>query len=368
MERRRPPMRYDALIVGAGLSGATCAAELRRAGKRVLVLERRAHIAGNAYDEVWGGQRVSRYGAHIFHTNSLEVWAFVQAFGDWTPVTHRKYAKVGGALYAFPINLMTLYQLWGVTTPSEARAELERRRSPQDAPQGSLEAWCLHHIGPELYELFVKGYTEKMWGRACADLPHTIIARIPVRTSYDDRYFSDRWEAVPTDGYTALVAAMLDGCEVLLDTDYLANRAKWDALADVTIYTGPIDALYGYQYGPLDYRSLRFGWSRTEGDHQGALTVNYPSASEARIRTEEYAHLWRGPGGWLCTSTPDAYDDPAKDALYPVRDAESLRRLAQYQALATSRTLVLGRLGAYQYLNMDQAIAAALKIVRLLCV
>ena len=355
-------MRPDVLIIGAGLYGATCAALLRRAGKRVLVLERREHIAGNAYDEVRDGQRVCAYGAHVFHTNDDTVWRFVQQFGDWQAVTHRKYAKVGHRLYAFPINLMTLHQLWGVTTPAEAERELAKRRSPQPNPHASLEAWCLHTIGAELYELFIKGYTEKMWERPCNELPHTIAARVPVRTSYDDRYFSDRWEAVPREGYTALIGAMLEGCEVRTGVDWLADRKDYGA--SLTIYTGPIDALYGYRFGRLDYRSLDFAWSRGDGDIQGALTVNYPERTVPHIRTEEYAHLWKGAGGWLCTTTPAAYDDPARDALYPVQDAESMERLARYKALRDDRLIVGGRLGEYRYYNMDQAIASAMKTVR----
>lgn len=357
--------RYDALIVGAGFFGATVAAKLREAGKRVLVLERRDHVAGNAADTMLDGQRVCRFGAHIFHTANREIRAFVERFGQWAPVTHRKYARVGTSLYAFPINLMTLYQLWGVTSPSEAREELERRRLPQAEPHSSLEAWCLHTIGPELYELFIKHYTAKMWGRPCSELPATIVKRVPVRLSYDDRYFSDPWEAVPENGYVDLISNMLSGCEVRLGTDYLRDRDRWNALADTVVYTGPLDAFYGHKYGNLDYRSLAFSWSRSPGDIQGALTVNWPGADVARIRTEEYAHLWDGPGGWLCASTPDAYDDPAKDALYPVRDAESMDRLRKYSALAMSdRVVIGGRLGSYQYLNMDQAVGAALKASR----
>jgi UDP-galactopyranose mutase len=357
--------RYDVLIVGSGFFGATVAAKLREAGRRVLVLERRDHVAGNAADTLLDGQRVCKFGAHIFHTSNKEIEAFVRQFGAWQPVTHRKYARVGTSLYAFPINLMTLYQLWGVTSPSEAKEELERRRLPQSNPHANLEAWCLHSIGPDLYELFMKHYTAKMWGRPCHELPATIVKRIPVRLSYDDRYFDDPFEAVPQNGYVDLVSNMLSGCEVRFGVDYLRDRSRWDALADLTVYTGPLDAFYGYRYGCLAYRSLDFAWSRSPGDIQGALTVNWPGADVARIRTEEYAHLWAGPGGWLCTSTPDAYDDPRKDALYPVRDAESMERLAKYQGLVDGdRTVFGGRLSTYQYINMDAAVGQALKASR----
>lgn len=355
-------MKPDVLIIGAGLYGATAAALLKRAGKRVLVLERREHIAGNCFDEVREGQRVCAYGAHVFHTNDERVWRFVQQFGAWQSVTHRKYARIGDTLYAFPINLMTLHQLWGVTTPAEAEAELVRRCQRQPNPTANLEAWCLHLIGPELYELFIKGYTEKMWGRPCTELPHTIVARVPIRSNYEDRYFSDRWEAVPTEGYTALIGAMLDGCEVRTGVDWLKDRADYGA--DLTIYTGPIDALYDYRYGKLDYRSLDFEWTEQSGDIQGALTVNYPELHVPHIRTEEYAHLWRGAGGWLCTTTPQAFDDPSRDALYPVQDAESMERLSKYRALQDDRLIIGGRLGEYRYYNMDQAIASAMKTVR----
>lgn len=358
-----------ALVVGAGLFGATCAAVLRRRGWRVTVLERREHVAGNCYDEVIDGQRACRYGAHIFHTNSAAVWDFLQPFADWRQVAHRKYARVDGKLYAFPISLMTLYQLWGVTTPDEAAAELERRRAPQAEPTRSVETWCLHTVGPELYERFVKGYTEKMWGRPCAELPHTIVARVPVRLSYDDRYFSDRWEAVPAAGYTALVGAMLEGCDVHLGVDYLQQRAAWDARHDLTVFSGPLDAFYGYRYGALAYRSLAFSWAWVAGRGQGALTVNYPGHDDDRLRSEEYAHLWPhdAPRVLRCDTRPLAHA-PGADALYPVRDAESMARLAQYAALAaTDRAVIGGRLGQYQYLNIDQVVAAALRRMEAVC-
>lgn len=359
--------KYDALIVGAGVFGATAAAKLREAGRRVLVLERRDHVAGNAADEIVNGQRVCRFGAHIFHTNSAEIWAFVNRFAEWLPIAHRKYARVNGKLFAFPISLMTLYQLWGVQTPDEAQKELERRRQPQEQPTASLEAWCLHTIGPELYELFIRDYTLKMWGRPCNELPHTIVARVPVRLTYDDRYFSDTWEAYPKDGYTALVEAMLEGVVVHTGVDYLAKSARWDDLAHMTIYTGPIDALFNYQYGRLDYRSLEFRWRSESGLGQGALTVNYPGADDPRLRSEDYRHLWQGPGGLTCDTYPDAFDDPQKDALYPVRDKESMERLKQYEALVNGRLIVGGRLGSYRYLNLDQAIGQALAMVRGIC-
>lgn len=348
------------LIVGAGIYGATCAALLRRAGHQILLVERRPHIAGNCYDEVRAGQRVCAYGAHVLHTNDARVWRFVQQFGDWSPVAHRKYAMVAGRLYAFPINLMTLYQLWGVTTPDEAKEALAQRQIPQADPHANLETWCLHTIGEELYTLFVKHYSEKMWGRPCAELPASIAARVPVRTDYDDRYFSDRWEAVPEAGYTALIGAMLEGCEVRTGVDWLADRQDYGA--DLTIYTGPIDTLYGFRFGRLDYRSLDFAWEQRPS--QGALTVNYPGADVPHIRSEEYAHLWKGPGGALCITTPAAYDARERDALYPVRDAASMRRLAQYQAIPADRLIVGGRLGEYRYYNMDQAIASAMQAVR----
>lgn len=364
---------YDVLIVGAGLFGATCAERLTRAGKRVLVLERRPHVAGNAYDELVDNQRVSRYGAHIFHTRSADIRNYVQQFAEWIPVTHRKYARIGGRLLAFPISLMTLHQLWGVTTPEEARQALERRRSPQAAPTAHLEAWCLHHIGHELYELFVKGYTEKMWGRPCHELPSTIISRVPVRLSYDDRYFDDPFEAVPRNGYTAMVAWMLSEAEVQCGVDYLADRERYDAMARMTIYTGPIDAYFDYAEGCLDYRALSFQWQRhEEPDVQGALTVNWPALDVPHIRTEEYRHLWPGAsamdGSWICTSTPRGCDDPQDDAMYPVRDTQSMARLQRYQQRAAAAGVRIGgRLGSYQYLNMDQAIGQALKLVRPLC-
>ena len=354
-----------ALIVGAGLTGATVARGLRDAGWAVTVIDKRPHIAGNCYDEVVDGQLVNRYGGHIFHTASEVVRAFVQRFATWRPITHLKLATVGASVYSFPINLLTLHQLWGVLTAEEAAAELERRRQPQADPHANAEAWCLHTIGPELYETFIKWYTRKQWGREPSTLPASIVRRVPVRLTWDARCFSDPFEAVPVGGYTAMVAAMLEGCQVHLEADYLADRARWDAGADLTVYTGPIDALYGYRYGPLAYRSLTFAYAT--GPSLGIDTMNYPSGRVPWTRRVDFAQIRREshPQHVVMTETPAAEGEP----MYPVRDAESTARLARYEALAAAepRLRVAGRLGAYQYLDMHQAIGAGLKLARTLC-
>lgn len=359
-------MRYNALIVGAGLYGATVARTLLDAGWRVLVIERREHVAGNCYDEVADGQLVSRFGGHIFHTADARLWAYVQRFGAWRATAHTVLAEVGRRVLSFPINLMTLHQLWGVTTEAEARAEVERRRLPQPDPHASMEAWCLHTIGPELYETFIRGYTTKQWGRSPAALPASIVRRLPVRYTWDARYFSDPFEGVPVDGYTALVERMLDGADVYLGVDYLANRARWDAYAPVTVYSGPLDALYGHCYGPLAYRSLTFAYQT--GASLGVPTLNAPGLDVPHTRRVDFAAIRREahPAHVVMTETPAAEGEP----MYPVRDAANAARHAEYEALAAKepRLLVGGRLGAYSYLDMHQAIAMGLKDGRRLLV
>lgn len=358
-------MRYDAVVVGAGLYGATVARTLLDAGKRVLVVERREHVAGNCYDEPEAGQLVSRFGGHIFHTSDERIWAFVNRFGAWRPITHLKVAQFGARVFSFPINLLTLHQLWGVTTEAEAREEISRRRVEGLDPNASMEAWCLSHLGAELYETFIYGYTTKQWGRTPAELPASIIKRIPVRFDWNARMFEDTYEAVPVDGYTALVERMLDGADVYLGVDYLKNRSRWDALAPVTVYSGPLDALYGHVHGALEYRSLFFRYET--GQTLGAETVNYTALDVPYTRRVDFAQIRREQHAAhvVMTEYPTGEGEP----MYPIRDRANADRHAAYAAMAAreGRLVVGGRLGRYQYLDMHAAIGMGLKDGRALC-
>jgi UDP-galactopyranose mutase len=355
-------MRYDALIVGAGLYGAAVARTLLDAGRRVLVVEQRPVIGGNCADAVRDGQLVNLYGGHIFHTSNEGIWKFVQRFGAWRPVTHLKLAQHGARVFSFPINLLTLHQLWGVTTEAEARDELEARRYDWVDPSRSMEGYCLHHLGPEIYETFILGYTTKQWGRSPAALPASIVKRIPVRFDWNARMFDDTYEAVPVEGYSALIAAMLDGADVYCAVDYLADRARWDAYAPVTVYSGPLDALYGYSAGRLAYRSLRFEYGT--GATLGAETINYTDAETPYTRRVDFAQIRRErhPAHVVMTEYPADEGDP----MYPVRDAENTARHARYEAMAAAegRLVVGGRLGRYAYTDMAPTIAMGIKAGR----
>jgi UDP-galactopyranose mutase len=350
---------YDFLIVGAGLFGATMARELTDAGKTCLVVEKRNHIAGNCYDEPQpGGYHVVRYGGHIFHTQSEGIWNYVNRFTPFKQYHHKVRSRVDDTIYSFPINLLTLHQLWGVTTPAEARRALEERRVSVPDRNANMEAWCLSTIGTELYETFIKGYTTKQWGRSPSTLPASIVRRIPVRLTYDDSYYDSAYQGMPDLGYTSLVRGLLDGIEVQLEVDYLARREQLNALANHVIYSGPVDAFYEYRYGQLAYRSLSFDWHTHEGDYQGSPTINYPSLDRPYTRDVEFQHFFGGgaPLSIWMRETPQAEGEP----YYPVRDAENVERYNKYAALADKRTTVGGRLGAYTYQDMAPTIAQAM--------
>jgi UDP-galactopyranose mutase len=353
---------YDYLVVGAGFSGATFAHLAARAGTRVLVLDRRPHLAGNAHTERVEGIDVHRYGAHIFHTHDPDVWAFVNRFSSFVPYAHRVVVRHRDRIYSFPINLMTLHQVFGVATPAEAEAVLAAERVPIEHP-ANLEEYALSQIGERLYRLFVHGYTKKQWGREPRELPASILKRLPVRLTYNDAYFSDPFQGIPPDGYTALVERMLEGIPVELGTDYhaLAGRVK----ARKVVYTGPIDRFFDYQYGRLEYRSLRFEHRTLDvPDHQGAAVVNYTEYEVPFTRVVEHKHFT----GIRTAHTVATYEYPADyretgEAYYPVNDEANTAVYRAYRAAADrcEGVLFLGRLARYTYFDMHQAIAAAMK-------
>lgn len=363
---------YDYLIVGAGLYGAVFARQAKERGKSVLVIDKRPHIAGNVYTERVAGIHVHRYGAHIFHTNDQAVWNYVNRFADFNRFTNSPVANYKGELYSLPFNMYTFNRMWGVTTPAQAAAEIDRQRRESGITQPrNLEEQAISLVGRDIYEKLVKGYTEKQWGRPCTELPAFIIRRLPVRLTFDNNYFNALYQGIPQGGYTRLVERLLEGVEVRLGVDYLQDRPALDALAKTTVYTGPIDAFYGYRFGPLEYRSVRFETELLDmPNFQGNAAVNYTDRDTPWTRIIE--HKWFQFG-----KDDDGNDLPqtvisreyssewkvGDEPYYPVNDEKNAALYAQYKALADAetRTVFGGRLGEYKYYDMDQVIAAALK-------
>ena len=363
---------YDYLIVGAGLYGATMARELTDAGKKVLVVERRNHIAGNAYTRRTEGIDVHVYGAHIFHTNNAEVWKYVSRFADFNRFTNSPVANYKGEMYSLPFNMYTFHSMWGVVTPEEAAEKIAQQRGAFTGEPRNLEEQALRLVGRDIYEKLIKGYTEKQWGRPCSELPAFIIRRLPVRLTYDNNYFNALYQGIPTGGYTGMVSRMLEGVEVRLDCDYLRHRAELDALADRVIYTGPIDAYYDYEYGPLGYRSVRFETEVLDTPNfQGNAVVNYTDAETPWTRIIE--HKWFEFGIRADTGEPaektvisreySSEWKPGNEPYYPVTAEANNALYSRYaeRAAKEDRVIMGGRLGSYRYYDMDQVIASALE-------
>ena len=356
---------YDYLIVGAGLYGAVFAQKAMEAGKTCLVLEKRDHIAGNIYTEAVEGIQVHRYGAHIFHTNNDEVWNYVNRFATFNRYTNSPVANYKGEIYNMPFNMNTFNKMWGVITPAQAQAEIERQRAARYvAEPKNLEEQAINLVGTDIYEKLVKHYTEKQWGRPCTELPAFIIKRLPVRFIYDNNYFNALYQGIPVGGYTALVEKMLAGAEVRLGVDYLADKAAWDAVADKVVYTGPIDAYFGYRLGALAYRSVRFETETLDlENYQGNAVVNYTDADTPYTRIIEHKHFEFGNQPKTVISREYSAEWKVGDEpYYPVNDAANGELYQKYKALAEGEANVLfgGRLGEYKYYDMDKVIEAAL--------
>ena len=363
---------YQYLIVGAGLYGATLARELTDAGHRVLVLEKRPHIAGNVYTENVEGIQVHRYGAHIFHTNLPAVWEYVQRFAAFNRFTNSPVANYHGELYSLPFNMYTFHKMWGVVTPEEAAAKIEAQRKAAGITEPkNLEEQAIHLVGTDIYEKLIKGYTQKQWGRPCDQLPAFIIRRLPVRFTFDNNYFNALYQGIPIGGYTKMVAEMLAGIEVRLNTDYLADRENWNRQAERVIFTGPIDAYYDYRLGPLAYRSVRFETETLNmPNFQGNAAVNYTDAETpwTRIIEHKWFEFGKDAEGRDLPKTVISREyssewKPGEEPYYPVNDAPNSELYRQYKALADRESNVIfgGRLGEYKYYDMDQVIAAALE-------
>lgn len=358
-------MQYDYLIVGAGLFGAVFAHEATAAGKKCLVIDKRSHIAGNIYTEDVEGIAVHRYGAHIFHTNNKEVWDYVNRFATFNRYTNSPVANYKGELYNLPFNMNTFTKMWGVITPAEAEAKIaEQRAAHYTAEPKNLEEQAINLVGTDIYEKLIKGYTEKQWGRPCTELPAFIIKRLPVRFTYDNNYFNALYQGIPDGGYTAMVEKMLEGIEVRLNVDYLADRENLNALADKVVYTGPVDAYFGYRLGALQYRSVRFETEVLDTDnYQGNAVVNYTDAETPYTRIIEHKHFAFGTQPKTVISREYSTEwHQGDEPYYPVNDEKNGALYAKYKALADAETKVIfgGRLGEYKYYDMDKVIEAAL--------
>lgn len=367
-------MKYDYLVVGAGLFGAVFAHEAVKAGKTVLVVDKRPHIAGNVYTEDVEGIHVHKYGAHIFHTNNRTVWNYVNQFAEFNRFTNSPVANYHGELYSLPFNMYTFNKMWGVVTPEEAAAKIEEQRKAAGITNPkNLEEQAISLVGTDIYEKLIKGYTEKQWGRPCTELPAFIIKRLPVRLTFDNNYFNALYQGIPVGGYTNIVANMLKGIEVKLNCDYLESKEELDKLADKVVYTGPIDAYFNYNLGPLEYRSVRFETEVLDKPNfQGNAAVNYTDRETPWTRIIE--HKWfefgkDAEGNNLPkTVISREYSSEWKvgdEPYYPVNDEKNSELYKKYKALADKESKIIfgGRLGEYKYYDMDAVIDSALKRV-----
>ena len=364
-------MHYDYLIVGAGLYGAVFAREAADAGKSVLVIDKRPNIAGNVYTENVEGIQVHKYGAHIFHTNLKEVWDYVTRFATFNRFTNSPVANYHGELYSLPFNMYTFNKMWGVITPQEAAAKIEEQRKAANITEPkNLEEQAISLIGTDIYEKLVKGYTEKQWGRPCTELPAFIIKRLPVRFTFDNNYFNALYQGIPVGGYTKMVANMLEGIPVELNVDYLEKKDELDALADKVIYTGPIDAYFGFSLGTLEYRSVRFENELLDiPNFQGNAAVNYTDRETpwTRIIEHKWFEFGKDENGNDLPKTVISREyssewKPGDEPYYPVNDEKNGALYAKYKELSEKESKVIfgGRLGEYKYYDMDAVIASAL--------
>ena len=363
--------KYDYLVVGAGLYGAVFAHEAKKAGKSVLVIDKRPNIAGNVFTEDVEGIHVHKYGAHIVHTNNKKVWNYITQFAEFNRFTNSPVANYHGELYSLPFNMYTFNKMWGVVTPEEAAAKIEEQKKEAGITEPkNLEEQAISLVGRDIFEKLIKGYTEKQWGRDCKDLPAFIIKRLPVRLTFDNNYFNALYQGIPVGGYTQMVANMLDGVEVRLGEDYLEKKAEYDVLADKVIYTGPIDAYFGYSMGYLEYRSVRFETELLDKPNfQGNAAVNYTDRETpwTRIIEHKWFEFGKDADGNDLPKTVISREyssewKPGDEPYYPVNDEKNGALYAKYRELAQAEDHVVfgGRLGEYKYYDMDAVIASAL--------
>lgn len=362
-------MKYDYLIVGSGLFGSVFAHEMKKNGKKCLIIEKRSTVGGNIYTENIEGINVHIYGAHIFHTSDEEVWNYVNKFVKFNRYTNSPIASYKDKLYNLPFNMNTFYQIWGVKTPSEAKKVIEEEKANYKTKNPeNLEEQAINLIGSTIYNILIKGYTQKQWGKACTELPPFIIKRLPVRFTFDNNYFNDLYQGIPIGGYTQLIEKLLDGIEVKLDTDYFDNKDKWDNIADKILFTGMIDKYYDYCFGELEYRGLDFKTEILDTDnYQGNAVVNYTEAEVPYTRIIEHKHFEdnKSPVTVITREYPKTWTKK-DEAYYPVNDKKNSELYAKYKELSDKESDIIfgGRLGMYRYLNMDQIIKEALELVK----
>lgn len=360
---------YDYLVVGSGLFGAVFAHEARKNGKSVLMLERRNHVGGNIYCEELDGINIHKYGAHIFHTSYKEVWEYVNQFVEFNNYVNSPVANYKGELYNLPFNMNTFSKLWGVVTPQEAAKRIAQQRTVIKGTPQNLEEQAISLVGTDIYTKLIKGYTEKQWGRSCTELPAFIIKRLPVRYTFDNNYFNDKYQGIPIGGYNKLIDALLEGIEVRLGIDYNENPAEYSKLATKVVYTGPIDAYFAYRLGRLEYRGLRFETERLEEfNHQGVAVMNYTQREIPYTRIIEHKHFEFGtqPVTYITKEYPADWH-PGEEAYYPVNNDKNQQLYEKYAAWAKQESNVIfgGRLAEYKYYDMDDVIKSALACVEM---
>lgn len=365
---------YDYLVVGSGLFGSVFARQAADAGKKVLVIDKRPNIAGNVYTEKVEGINFHKYGAHIFHTNNIEVWNYVNRFATFNRFTNSPVANYKGELYSMPFNMYTFNKMWGVVTPEEAAAKIEEQKKEITEEPQNLEEQAISLVGRDIYEKLVKGYTEKQWGRDCKELPAFIIKRLPVRLTFDNNYFNALYQGIPIGGYTKLVENLLEGIEVRLNENYLKDKAKWNAMAKKVVYTGAIDAYFDYTLGNLEYRSVRFENEILDmPNFQGNAAVNYTDRETpwTRIIEHKWFEFGKDENGndlpkTIISKEYSSEWKPGDEPYYPVNDKKNGELYQKYKALAEKEENIIfgGRLGEYKYYDMDAVIASALECAR----
>lgn len=357
---------YDILLVGAGLFNAVLAHHFIKQGKSVLVLEKRNHIAGNCYTYNEHNIDVHRYGAHIFHTSNEQVWKFVNQFGEFNSFINSPIANYKDEIYNLPFNMNTFNRLYGVITPEQAKNQIikETRDCFTDNPK-NLEEQAINLVGKKMYEKLIKHYTEKQWGRKCIELPPEIIKRLPLRFTYDNNYFNDKYQGIPVEGYTSLIAKMYEGADIVLDTDFLNDKEHWEDMVDKVFYSGCIDEYYDYCYGPLEYRSVRFETEVFDKEnYQGNAVVNYTSDEEPYTRIIEHKHFNnRGSDKTIISKEYSSEWKKGDIPYYPVNNDKNNALYQKYKDIKNDKVVFVGRLGSYKYFDMDDTIEAAFKVI-----
>ena len=356
--------KYDYILVGSGLYSGVFAWFAKQKGKKCLVLEKRDHIGGNVYCENTEGIHVHKYGAHIFHTSNKEVWQFVNSLAEFNRYTNSPVANYKGEMYNMPFNMNTFSKMWNISTPAEAKKIIEEQKKEITGEPKNLEEQAISLVGREIYEKLVKGYTEKQWGRDCTALPAFIIKRLPVRYTYDNNYFNDLYQGIPIGGYNVIIDRLFEGCDIETGVDYLEKKEYYDGLGEKIVYTGTIDSYYGYQFGKLEYRSLRFESEvLDEENHQGVAVVNYTDRETPYTRIIEHKHFEFGtqPKTVITREYPVTWQE-GMEPYYPVNDEKNQALYQKYAKLAEKEEHVIfgGRLGEYKYYDMDKVIASAM--------